>query len=160
LSWLTKVAFGPSTVHGIGVFALEPIRRGTKVWTVDSTMMFMGPSELLALSRDELRFALNGGYLHFPSGRFVYYNDGMEYVNHASGISANIGICEWTPLQEDNCTALRDIKPGEELLEDYSFWSILQLRSNHWLVDLYRQFSPEHYDFLLQIEREHIRKSA
>ena len=160
MGWLTKVAFGPSTLHGVGVFALDPIKRGTKVWTVDQTMKYMKASELAALPAGELRFALHGGYLHYPSQRFVYYNDGMEYVNHAPGRAANIGIREWTPLLQDNCTALRDIAPGEELLEDYSFWSVLQLQKSHWLVDLYREFCPDHYAFLIKIERESLRETA
>lgn len=160
MSWLTKVAFGKSCVHGMGVFALEPIKRGTKVWTVDPSMKFAKPAELAALPADELRFALHGGYLHFPSQRFVYYNDGMEYVNHAAGPAANIGIREWTPLMEDNCTALRDIAEGEELLEDYTFWSILQLRRNHWLVDLYRKSCQNHYSFLMNLEQAKVRRTA
>ncbi len=160
MSWLTKVAFGKSFVHGMGVFALEPIKRGTKVWTVDPSMKFANPAQLAALPVDEMRFALHGGYLHYPSQRFVYYKDGMEYVNHAAGQLSNIGITEWTSLMEDNCTALRDIEVGEELLEDYTFWSVLNLRRDHWLVDLYRQFCPEHFSFLAKIEKEHIRKTA
>lgn len=160
MSWLTKVAFGESSIHGIGVFALEPIKRGTKVWTVDPSMKFMKRAELAALPADELRFALHGGYLHFPSQRFVYYDDGMEYVNHAEGRAANIGILEWTPLMEDNCTALRDIRAGEELLEDYTFWSTLQLQSDHWLVNLYRDFCPDHFAFLRNLGHSRLRKTA
>lgn len=138
----------------MGAFAAEPIEKGTKVWTVDPSMKILGPGELGGLDRDELRFALHGGYLHFPSQKFVYYRDGMEYVNHADGRYSNIGITEWTPLMQDNCTALRDIAEGEELLEDYTFWSVLQLGTDHWLVDLYRDFCPEHYLFLSSIERQ------
>ena len=160
MSWLAKVAFGKSDVHGMGVFALEPIRRGTKVWTVDPSMKFADSAQLCALPADELRFALHGGYLHFPSQRFVYYNDGMEYLNHGEAGAANIGIREWTPLMEDNCTALRDIEVGEELLEDYTFWSILHLRRNHWLINLYREFCPAHYHFLMKIGEKQILKTA
>ncbi len=144
MSWLTKVAFGKSLVHGIGIFALEPIKRGTKVWTVDSSMKFVKPAELAKLPMDELRFALLGGYLHSPSQRFIYYDDGMEYMNHASGDVANIGAREWPPLLEDNCIALRDIVAGEELLEDYTFWSSIALRNDHWLTELYRRYLPSH----------------
>ena len=35
---------------------------------------------------------------------------------------------------EDNCTALRDIEAGEELLEDYSFWSVMKVYRRHWLI--------------------------
>lgn len=160
MSWQKRVAFGPSRVHGVGVFALEPIERGTKVWVVDPSMRFLEPAELAALPSDELRFALHGGYLHLPSRRFVYYDDGMEYVNHASGSEANIGISEWTSLEQDNCTAFRDIEAGEELLEDYTFWSAPHLASLSWLVDLYKEHCPAHYSFLLRIERERMKESA
>lgn len=123
-------------------------------------MKFARLPELTCLPADELRFALLGGYLHFPSQRFVYYNDGMEYVNHAGGSAANIGISEWTPLMEDNCTALRDIEAGEELLEDYTFWSILNLCPEHWLVNIYKNFCPEHYSFLLKIGGQQARRTA
>lgn len=160
MAWLTRVAFGESPVHGMGVFALEPIRMGTKVWTIDPSMKFADAAQLAALPHDELRFALHGGYLHFPSQRFVYYKDGMEYVNHATGSAANIGIMEWTPLMEDHCMALRDIDVGEELLEDYTFWSVLDLRRDHWLVDLYRKAVPDHFDFLMSLERRQVRRIA
>lgn len=152
MSWRVKVTFRRSRLHGIGVFAEQPIRKGTKVWVIDEDMKICGPADLGRLPPDELRFALHGGYLHFPSQKFVYYSDGMEYVNHADGPRANIGITEWTSLAEDNCTALRDITPGEELLEDYTFWSVLHLRQDHWLTHLYRDFCPEHYMFLAAVE--------
>lgn len=160
MTWVAKVEFRKSSVHGMGVFALEPIRKGTKVWTVDPTMKFVGPADLRKLPPSEINFALHGGYLHQPSQTFVYYDDGMEYVNHAAGSLSNIGILEWTPLMEDNCTALRDIDVGDELLEDYSFWSIMQVRKRHWLIDLYRDCCPEHYSFLLSIEQGRMRKVA
>jgi hypothetical protein len=160
VSWLTKVAFGKSPIHGMGIFALEPIRQGTKVWTVDPTMKFTCPSELAGLSHDELRFALRGGYLHGPSHTFVYYNDGMEYMNHARGELANVGAREWPPLMEDYCIALRDIEAGEELFEDYTFWSGMALHDDLWLTELYRKFLPDHYAFLLSIDDERLRKTA
>jgi hypothetical protein len=75
-------------------------------------------------------------------------------VNHAPAGVANIGITEWTPLEEDNCTALRDIAAGEELTEDYAFWSVLSLDPEHWLPKLYRDFCPDHYAFLQSLSRQ------
>lgn len=157
MGWKVNVGFRPSPIHGMGAFALEPIPAGTKVWVFDDSMHVCGLPELAALTPERLGFALHGGYFHHPTGRFVWYEDGMEYVNHAEGAAANIGITEWTPLAEDNCTALRDIAPGEELLEDYGFWSIFQLAPNHWLHGLYRDFCPQHHAFLAAIDR---RRSA
>lgn len=156
MGWIADVEFRPSALHGMGTFARSPIRAGTKVWTFDPTMQVCDEAALRRLTRAQLRFALHGGYLHHPSDRFVWYADGMEYVNHASGAAANIGITAWTPLEEDNCTALRDIAAGEELLEDYAFWSLADLGSGHWLPPLYRDFCPQHYAFLQSIERAQV----
>ncbi len=153
MGWNVDVEFKPSGTHGMGAFARQDVAAGTKVWTFDSGMKVGGRQELVALSREELHFALHGGYLHHPSGRFVWYDDGMQYVNHADFPHANIGITEWTALTDDNCTALRDIAAGEELLEDYQFWSVLTLGRDHWLTKLYQDFCPGHYDFLIEIQK-------
>lgn len=160
MAWLKKVRFGPSPVHGTGAFAEEPIRAGEKVWCVDPTMHVGGPGELGGMTPDELRAALHGGYHHAPADRFVWYLDGMQFVNHADPPHANIGIREWTPLEEDHCLALRDIAPGEELLEDYEFWSIFKLPPRHWMHDFYRDFCPEHYAFLHAIHERRDRRRA
>lgn len=152
MGWTVNVEFRPSSIHGTGAFARERIAKGTKVWVFDPGMKVCGLPELAALTPERLAFALHGGYLHHPSGRFVWYEDGMQFVNHADAPLANIGITEWTPLEQDNCTALRDIEAGEELLEDYAFWSIFSLDSEHWLRRLYRDFCPGHHAFLMSLD--------
>lgn len=154
MGWNVAVEFKRSSVHGTGAFACEPIAAGTKVWTFDSRMQVCDLAALAALPPATLQFALHGGYLHYPSDKFVWYDDGMHFVNHAPGAASNIGIREWTPLEEDNCTALRDIAAGEELLEDYAFWSMLSLHPDHWLPKLYRDFCPGHYAFLVGLEKQ------
>ena len=153
MGWNVEVEFKKSSINGMGAFARAPIACGTKVWTFDDTMHVGGLLALAALPPQLLRRALHGGYLHRPSGQFVWYEDGMHLVNHAFKPDANIGITEWTPLEEDNCTALRDIGAGEELLEDYSFWSVFGLDPQHWLYRLYLDFCPEHFAFLMELER-------
>lgn len=153
MGWTVDVEFRRSKIHGMGAFARRPIAKGTKVWKFDKSMQVCGEAELSALPPELLAFALHGGYLHHPSGKFVWYQDGMQFVNHASGDASNIGITQWTPLRKDNCTALRDIAAGEELLEDYSFWSIASLSPDHWLLGLYRDFCPQHFNFLMGLEK-------
>lgn len=158
MAWQVAVEFRRSPVHGTGVFATQPIAAGTKVWTFDPSMHVCDLADLAALDPETLQFALHGGYFHAPAERFVWYEDGMQFVNHAEPAHANIGIREWTPLEEDNCTALRDIAAGEELFEDYQFWSIFNLPADHWLRGLYRDFCPHHHAFLLSLHER--RKAA
>lgn len=153
MGWLTSVRFRPSGVHGMGAFAHKPIRAGEKVWTFDDSMHVMGPGELGGLDPDRLAFALHGGYFHAPAQKFVWYEDGMQFVNHADPPAANIGIHAWTPLAKDGCFALRDIAPGEELFEDYAFWSVFNLPQGHWMHAFYAEFCPGHYAFLASIHQ-------
>ncbi|MEM1346405.1 MAG: SET domain-containing protein [Pseudomonadota bacterium] len=148
MGWNVEVEFRASSVHGTGVYAAEKIPAGTKVWTVDHTMSFFDRETLSALDRPLLEKVLHGGYYHQPSGRFVWYTDGSQYINHAPGPHANIGIRQWTPLMEDHCAAFRDIAPGEELFEDYNFWSIFRLQEDHWVRGLYQEHCHDHYAFM------------
>ncbi len=107
---------------------------------------------MAALDPRTLRYALHGGYLHKPSDRFLWYTDGMQYMNHAPTPGANIGLGLWPPLSEDHTVALRDIAAGEELLEDYGFWSDGGLDPSHWLHALYQAHCPEHFAFLTSLE--------
>ena len=153
MGWKVDVDFRPSPIHGTGVFARTPILAGTVIWTFDQSMHASRLTDLAALPPQRLSFALLAGYFHHPSGRFVWYEDGMQYLNHGPGAAANIGAQDWPPLESDHTMALRDIAAGEELREDYGFWSIFRLPSDHWLHGLYRDFCPDHYAFLADIEK-------
>lgn len=75
----------------------------------------------------------------------------MQYMNHAPGPVANIGLTYWPSLTEDHTIALRDIEAGEELFEDYGFWADSGIEPGHWLYALYRDHCPKHLDFLCSL---------
>ena len=138
MGWKVDVHFKQSNVHGIGVFATHRIAAGTPIWQVDATMRFADRRTLPALAPEELTFALLAGYLHRPSGRFVWYEDGMQFMNHGTGLAANVGLDHWPQrLLDDRMTALRDIEHGEELREDYAFCLDGGLAPDHWMRPLY-----------------------
>ncbi len=151
LGWKVDVEFRDSAVHGTGVFARRPIAAGTRIWQVDETMHVCDARAMNALSAADLQYALHGGYLHQPSGMFLWYRDGMEFMNHRLTPGANVGLGKWPPLAEDHNVALRDIAAGEELFEDYTFWSDYGLQPGHWLHKLYVRHCPQHLDFLLEL---------
>ena len=151
MSWIVEVAFRNSSIHGVGVFAKKPIAAGTKIWQYDDGMRVCDAAAMAALAPRQMRYALHGGYLHKPSDRFLWYTDGMQYMNHAETPRANIGLGTWPPLQEDHTVALRDIAAGEELLEDYGFWADGGLEPSHWLHALYLAHCPEHFAFLTSL---------
>ena len=130
------------------MFAKKPISAGTRVWEYDDGMRVCDAGTMVALDPRQLRYALHGGYLHKPSDRFLWYTDGMQYMNHAATPRANVGLGTWPPLRDDHTVALRDIAVGEELLEDYAFWADGGLGPNHGLHGLYLEHCPEHFAFL------------
>lgn len=160
MSWTVEVEFRASRVHGAGVFARKDIAAGTRIWEVDAGMRFFEREALEALPPATLARALHGGYLHWPANRFVWYDDGMQFMNHASGPAANIGLDHWPQLMSDHTVALRDIAAGEELLEDYGFWAETGASQGHWMEPLYRAACPEHLAFLRSLAPEPVRDLA
>ncbi len=154
MGWNVEVEFKRSGLHGTGAFAREAIAAGTKVWQFDAAMRVCTPDELAALDPETLSFALWGGYLHKPSGLFLWYTDGMQFLNHGSGDRANVGLDFWPKLEEDHIVALRNVAPGEELREDYGFCLDGGLAPEHWMRPLYLDFCPQHYFFLLGLQGE------
>ncbi len=148
MGWKVGVEFKQSPVHGMGIFARQGIKRGTRIWEVDASMRFDDAEALKRLSPERIAYALHGGYLHRPADRLVWYEDGMQYMNHAPGARANVGLTYWPELGLDHTIALRDIEAGEELFEDYGFWVDAGIGEFHWLAPLYREHCPGHIEFL------------
>jgi SET domain-containing protein len=118
---------GPSDIHGIGVFACEPIAPGTNVFSNDQREIRWVAAAILddpalsdfqrSLYRD---FAIRrGDELGCPSN-FILLTVGW-YVNEPRpGDEANL-----TSTPEFDLIAIRYIEPGEELTLDYeSFKSV------------------------------------
>lgn len=110
----------PSKLHGMGIFATEDIREGT-VWYRP------GPGDLLYLDRDQFEairaispqladWFSNYAFYVDPLGVLVFQLDG-NFVNHSD--HPNSALHEGGV----NSVALRDIRVGEEILEDYSQFS-------------------------------------
>lgn len=149
MGWNVKVEVKCSGVHGRGVFAAETIPAGARVWQVDASMHVCTPGLLARLQWPALSQALYSGYLHEPSGLFLWYTDGMQFMNHGDRSDANVGLHYWPRLEDDHIVALRDIEAGEELREDYRGCLQGGLAPDHWMAPLYRAFCPAHYGFLL-----------
>jgi hypothetical protein len=149
LVWHVGVEVRRSKVHGNGLFAKEHIPAGTRIWQFDDGMHVCTPKSLLRLSARTITRALYAGYLHVPSGHFLWYTDGMGFMNHADAGVANVGLDYWPTLSDDHLLALRDIAPGEELREDYRGCLAGGLAPHHWMRPFYLSYCPNHYRFLL-----------
>lgn len=102
----------PSPVHGLGVFAVNFVSKGTKVWVVHPVIDRVIPiSDLKGLPNHVVkRVEMHGEFLpHLDSFRLGF--DGAQFLNH----------CDEPDLVDrgDEMFATRDIIAGEELYCDY-----------------------------------------
>lgn len=101
-----------SELHGLGVFATEPIAKSQVVWRPHRSCDVVYPSDLLATLPAAFREAVEYyGYRDRESGAFMYDVDNGRFINHSEDPNLKRG--------RRVMTALRDIAPGEEITADY-----------------------------------------
>lgn len=107
----------PSPIHGLGVFATEPIPQGTEVWRFTPGFdLDLDPRVLEEQPPHARARLLHYGYLDPWLNRFILCCDDARFINHSD-----------TPtLCGDRVTdrygvdfAARDVGAGEELTLDY-----------------------------------------
>ena len=116
---LVKTYLAPSAIHGVGVFAGEPIARGTVIWRFDARIdRLLTRAEREALSEPARSFVETYAFPETPdSDIHVLCGDDARFMNHSDRPNTD---------NPGDTIAARDIAPGEELLCDYG------------------QFHPEH----------------
>ncbi len=114
---LVKTFLDKSTIHGIGLFAAERIRRGTVIWRLTPGVdVLLGPEQIEALPAASRWQIEKYTYLDRMLGRFVLCGDDARFFNHSDDPN-----CHDHPDAEGGFTvAARDIAPGEELTSDYA----------------------------------------
>lgn len=105
----------PSDVEGVGVFASEPIKKGTLIWRYEPSFDRLVPAAWLdeqsATMQDFLRkYAYPA---HDQPDMLVIEIDNGRFMNHTTAPNT-----DFKKVIEGY--ALRDIAPGEELLCNYS----------------------------------------
>jgi SET domain-containing protein len=111
-----KSKLAESSIHGIGVFAAENIKKGALIWKYDSRIDKVIPKkELEKLPAVAREFTTHYGYL--TDGNYILAGDNGMFVNHSE--KPNL-IGEESPDGYGICRALRNIEAGEELTQDYS----------------------------------------
>jgi hypothetical protein len=107
-----KTQVQPSSIHGLGLFAGEPLPKGTLIWEFDWTFdVFIADGYLSKLPPQAQEWfrkvAWKKGNVWFACC------DTASFVNHSD--APNIG-------GYPQVVALRDIVQGEELTEDYTLY--------------------------------------
>ena len=105
-----KTYLDKSAIHGLGVFAGEVIRKGTKVWRfVESFDRVYSPQEFAKLPKPARDYIRNYGYR--VDGEVLLTIDHDHHMNHSE--DAN------THWRNGHIVASRDIRKGEEITNNY-----------------------------------------
>ncbi len=104
-----------SPVQGIGLFAKQPIAKGTLIWALDLRFDRLIEWDVYESLTGPVRAYIDRyTYPHRPDPRFVVFEaDDARYMNHADHPN-----CDFSKL--DVAYALRDIAAGEEMTCDYN----------------------------------------
>lgn len=109
---------GVSKVQGIGVIALKNIKEGDKMWLGALDNEWYGPTDCEGLNPDIKQYLIEHWAPIETGSDFVYPFDILTcYLNHSDKPN-------YDPLTD---TALRNIKKGEEVFEDYGKYKDLLL---------------------------------
>lgn len=123
---LIPTRLAPSNIHGLGVFATEPVAKGTPVWRfVKGFDMEYEPKILDTLPEHVRTFFSHYGYVDRHLNRIIMCIDDGRFVNHSSTPNLDTDYSQ-DPHGLD--VALRDIAAGEELTMDYGKFEDLTAR--------------------------------
>lgn len=116
---LVRTTLRESPVSGIGLFADEPIPKGTLIWKFDPTFdLIFDPKAVDALPSLQRELIVCYAYLSIQIGTYIYSIDDSRFINHSAD-HANIDEVA-RPGERLTCgVANRDIARGEEILENY-----------------------------------------
>jgi SET domain-containing protein len=107
---LVKTYIDKSPIHGLGVFAGEFIRKGTKIWRfVEGFDRCYTPKQFAKLPKPAKEFLKSYGYR--VDGEILFTVDNDHYINHSDDPN--------TYLRNGYTIAHRNIRQGMEITNDY-----------------------------------------
>lgn len=105
--------FVQPTKKGLGLFAKRRFRRGEIIWISDDFDLKIPVQDYLHIAENQRRILNVYSYLDYKNRVIVPWDSG-KYVNHSCAPNST-GLLDF-----DNISiALRNILPGEEIVEDY-----------------------------------------
>lgn len=123
---LVSTYVAASEVEGVGVFAAEPIRKGTMIWRLDPEFDRLIPKDRYLSAPPHLKALLDRYAYPSPDNpeMIVYEVDNGRFMNHSE--APNTDFSEF-----GGALALRDIAAGEELTCNYGdFFADYELLPN------------------------------
>ncbi|MDB5463122.1 MAG: hypothetical protein JWP23_1511 [Phenylobacterium sp.] len=106
----------PSSIHGLGVFLLEPVRKGDLIWRFDARIdRVYSLDEVASLPGHVQRYLRTYSTWNEAAGLYVLCGDNGRFFNHSEEPST---VSNAISFGEDH--AVRDLVAGEELTSDYT----------------------------------------
>jgi SET domain-containing protein len=114
---LIRTRVAPSGIHGMGLFSVEPVKKGTPVWRFEAGFDHDFDPDRFAslpdLAREHVRWFC---FVSKLNGHVILSGDHACFINHSdsnnTGAPAEAGVAVTT-------VALRDIAAGEEITCNY-----------------------------------------
>lgn len=117
---LVKSYLAPSSVGGVGLFADQDIAAGEIVFVLDARYdNLISKSEVDSLPEVFKEFVLRHGYEREDYPFIVLCCDNAKYANHSDDPNVGTGNLDGKWDFMHTSIALRDIKRGEEMTENY-----------------------------------------
>ena len=112
-----KTRLGQSEIEGVGLFAAEPIPRGTVVWRYDPRFdLSLDMRDIPASDTITQEWLMRYGYQPADDPVYIVCGDNARFMNHSPPPNlSSIG---------DRGFALRDIAAGEEIVCDYGEFDV------------------------------------
>lgn len=112
---LVKTYLAPSKIHGIGLFAAEPIPKGTPTWKfMDGFDLAINKEDINKLSDPARKQFENYAYLNQQTGKYILCFDDSRFMNHSTDPNTKSSASD-----EDVDVAMKDIQKDEEITTDY-----------------------------------------
>jgi SET domain-containing protein len=130
---LIQTGVQPSSIHGMGLFAVEFVPRGTPVWRFQPGFdQAFGADAFPGLPENVRRHLRWFAYLDAATRNWILSGDHACFMNHSTTPNTGVGATEFPSLEGLGVSsqskdalppvttiALQDIGPGEELTCDY-----------------------------------------
>jgi SET domain-containing protein len=114
---LVRTTLSPSTIHGLGVVATEPIAAGAEVWRFQEDFdLQKSPEEIAKLPDIAREWFKTFGYHDHRLDQFILSFDNARFINHSEDPNVR------PDFERHRCgvgIASRPIAAGEELTIDY-----------------------------------------
>lgn len=116
---LVKTLVKESKIHGLGIFAVELIPKGTRVWNFTPGFDQRFTKEQILEFPTLLQiYSCTYAWKSKKSSLYCLSSDNGKYFNHSD--NPNV-LSQYLDNEEEVVTvAIKDIQPDEEILDDYS----------------------------------------